>query len=117
MNCVACGMELRADSFRLAENIGDCWPVCSACRASLGVAAASGRSALQRRLYTAGRNLSHCDACGREGDLEYHFIRPAATGGRPESRNLLVLCPGCHDQVHAGAQIRPRKTVTFRKRN
>ncbi|HLA40783.1 MAG TPA: HNH endonuclease signature motif containing protein [Candidatus Glassbacteria bacterium] len=117
MICTGCGIEFRVDNFRLAENLGDCWPVCSSCRTQRGRLVSTGRNTLQRKLYAAGRSISSCDACKREAELELHFILPAVRGGRSESRNLLVLCPACHDQVHAGARIKPRKIVAIKKRS
>jgi len=103
--CTACGIELKESDPRQAPTLGDCWPVCSVCWQKSRSAAVSAGS-LIRRLYAAGRSVSSCQACESSAELEIHFIKPLATGGKSESRNLIVLCSACHDKVHAGARIR-----------
>lgn len=102
--CTACGIELKARDPHQTHTLGDCWPLCSVCLQKYRSSVVSGQS-LIRRLYAAGRSVSNCQACESGGELEIHFIKPLAAGGKPESTNLLVLCRACHDKVHAGAHI------------
>ena len=105
--CTVCGIELKAKQRSEAITSGDCWPVCSVC-ASKRAGTSASRETLMRILYAAGRKISCCQACGTSGKLEIHFLKPIAGGGTPVSSNLLLLCPDCHDKVHAGARIRGR---------
>jgi len=113
--CTACGIELKVSDPRRAHNLGDCWGLCSACQQKFRSAAVSSQS-LIRRLYAAGRTVSSCQACESGEDLEIHFIRPLANGGKAESANLLVLCRACHDKVHAGARIRGKAVGILKRR-
>ena len=113
--CTACGIELKVSDPRQAPTHGDCWPVCSACLQKFRSAAVSAGSLL-RRLYAAGRSVSSCQACESGDELEIHFIKPLAAGGKPETSNLLLLCSACHDKVHAGARIRGKAVGIIKNR-
>jgi len=113
--CTACSIELKASGLHQAHTLGDCWPLCSVCLQKYRSSAVSGQS-LIRKLYAAGRSVSSCQACESGEGLEIHFIRPLATGGKPESANLLVLCRACHDKVHAGAHIRGKSVGIIKHR-
>jgi 5-methylcytosine-specific restriction endonuclease McrA len=105
MHCALCRKDLPGDDFRSAPSLGDCHPLCAGCLGSLGKRFRPGRRTLVRSLYAAGRSISACQACGALGAAEFHFLLPLARGGTAESRNLLVLCPACHDKAHRGARI------------
>ena len=106
LKCVSCGDEINSKSFRDSETAGDCHPLCEKC-VSMVEKQALNRQSLIRKLYSAGRGLSHCQACRAEGLQEFHFIKPLCQGGQPEAANILVLCSACHDRIHEpGARIR-----------
>lgn len=42
-----------------------------------------------------------CVGCGRtEGQMILHHVVPIVKGGLDDSRNIVLLCPECHDKVH-----------------
>lgn len=45
----------------------------------------------------------HCEWCGVRFDgLQVHHIQPRSEGGPNTKRNLVALCPNCHDQADRG---------------
>ena len=115
MKCSKCGRELEPGDWRDTAATGDCWPVCQACLLNAKTVFAYSQRTLLRTLYAAGRSISVCHACGLQDQLELHWIRPFAAGGRPESSNLLALCRACHDKAHAGARIIGKAAGVVRK--
>ncbi len=70
------------------------------------------REAEKREVYEAvdRRDRYRCRVCGKRADpkatgmLErghHHHIIYRSRGGRNRSWNLCLLCPECHDEVHA----------------
>ncbi|MCE5270645.1 HNH endonuclease [bacterium] len=104
MRCAGCQAELEETAVRPERTAGDCHPLCLDCLRSLARRVRPTQRSLTRTLYAAGRSISRCEACGAEGGTEFHFLVPLVRGGTAESRNLLVLCPGCHLKVHQGAR-------------
>lgn len=46
----------------------------------------------------------HCEWCGERFDgLQVHHIKPRSEGGPNTKRNLIALCPNCHDKADRGA--------------
>lgn len=42
-----------------------------------------------------------CVGCGKtEGQMVLHHVVPIALGGLDDPRNIVLLCPECHDKVH-----------------
>ena len=105
LKCVSCGDDIKTDSYRECPNAGDCHPLCVSCALEVERTVVN-RQSLIRKLYSAGRGVSCCQACRAEGYQEIHFIRPICKGGELEATNILILCPFCHDKVHEpGARI------------
>lgn len=49
------------------------------------------------------RDGNACRCCGVSGrSLHVHHIEYRSEGGKHGERNLLTLCRGCHDKIHAG---------------
>lgn len=45
----------------------------------------------------------HCEWCGERYDrLQVHHIKPRSEGGPNTQRNLIALCPTCHDKADHG---------------
>lgn len=45
----------------------------------------------------------HCEWCGQRFDgLHVHHIKPRSQGGPNTKRNLIALCPNCHDKADRG---------------
>ena len=52
--------------------------------------------------------IDYCQICGRSAEfaaavqekLETHHLTPISDGGIDEPRNLLVVCTGCHKEIH-----------------
>lgn len=45
----------------------------------------------------------HCEWCGDRFDgLQVHHIKPRSEGGPNTKRNLIALCPNCHDKADRG---------------
>lgn len=42
-----------------------------------------------------------CVGCGKtEGQMILHHVVPISKGGLDDPRNIVILCPECHDKVH-----------------
>ena len=51
----------------------------------------------QRAFLDQGRR---CSECGKAGRLEVHHRKPLSEGGTNDLGNLVVLCRGCHIDIH-----------------
>lgn len=51
-----------------------------------------------------------CQQCGCQGPFDLHHIKPVAYGGKPDKKNLLLLCKPCHRKKH-----RRKRTTTTKK--
>lgn len=49
-----------------------------------------------------------CSRCGTDSRLQVHHQRPVGQGGTHKPANLVVLCRGCHQGRHGGAQFGAR---------
>jgi hypothetical protein len=60
---------------------------------------------LRKRIIAREKNK--CAACGYGATLilKVHHIHPVSEGGDDTSRNLVALCPNCHDLVHKFGSI------------
>ena len=68
---------------------------------------------------------SQCAVCGwhlptsihhHQRGCEFHHIIPVCEGGSNEEGNLVLLCPNCHKEAHAGLISRERLlALTFTK--
>lgn len=54
----------------------------------------------KRKKLLEGREY-RCVGCGKtEGQMILHHIVPLSKGGLDDPRNIVLLCPECHDKVH-----------------
>jgi hypothetical protein len=106
MHCAGCGIELEGSGPGQSGTLGDCYPLCAACLRTAGRRVHPSRQTLVKALFSAGRPVSRCQACGAQGECEFHFLVPLVRGGVADSGNLLVLCRSCHQAVHQGARLR-----------
>lgn len=105
MRCAGCGVEMEYAGPGRNATLGDCYPLCAACLTAAGRRVRPSRRTLVKALFAAGRPVSRCQACGAQGESEFHFLVPLVRGGIAESGNLLVLCRSCHQAVHQGARL------------
>ena len=59
-----------------------------------------------------------CQCCGKKNcRLEVHHIKFRRDGGTDDEENLITLCKGCHDGVHAGTVVlnkKPKKSKNLK---
>jgi len=71
-------------------------------QAPFGSGVGSTKRLLARELLLAYGVLK-CPVCGDEKDVQKltkHHIHPRSLGGPTDLRNLVLICRGCHDNVH-----------------
>ena len=71
-----------------------------------------------RRSAILHRDDYTCQCCGKKNcRLEVHHIKFRRDGGTDDEENLITLCKGCHDGVHAGTVVlnkKPKKSKNLK---
>ena len=71
-----------------------------------------------RRKAVLHRDSYTCQCCGKKNcRLEVHHIKFRSNGGTDDEDNLITLCKGCHDGVHAGIIVlnkKPKKSKNLK---
>lgn len=64
------------------------------------------------------RDGGKCRACGKPGNQAHHVVY-RSHGGKDEPRNLIYVCTGCHQAIHAKVLLvsfdpkRPAQSIVF----
>jgi len=111
---------IKPDKRRLVTRFG---AISLSRRSNVKVRDRTDMSRFPRRSELVTRLLAEkCEVCGSEGAVEVHHIRKLADLNKPgrrerplwarimsaRKRKTLVLCIGCHDDLHAGRPLKRR---------